>query len=502
MSDDQNDSGGSGAKGLVTITSDNMQALNTSGTNEIVPPDSPKKGHLILLRTTVASDGEMEIQRTLVEEGENNDFDENNEVTGPVGVQPAEFHRQLDGGGHLESAVEHKNEVQESQPPDENPESNQVTGRINSKEGPKPDVQEPIEEHISDVQESNTQSANFHQNINEKHQEVKEEYKSETIEASPATKDEKPKAKPGEECEAEVQAASGNVETNGSPEILGATTSEVLQMEKAEVKPVEEQATSSEVLQMEKAEVKPVEEQATSSEVLQMEKAEVKPVEEQATSSEVLQTEKAEVKPVEEQATSSEVLQMEKAEVRPVEEQATSSEVLQMEKAEVKPVKEEEESAGRKSKPKRTMTLPTSGRFALPWQKKHVEDDSAVAKSSLSVETPRKSHSTTSAATTTTGAATATTTSTTVIVNPLSGVMKSLKKGFKIKVGGSSKSGEDPAPGRIPQKSGSRPSPRIVSSLNITPAHQPEVAAEPVSWGIIFEVLNPIKSVIMGDISS
>ncbi|VDM24142.1 unnamed protein product, partial [Hydatigera taeniaeformis] len=71
MSDNHEDVGG--GRGLVTITTDGMEALNTNGTKEIVPPDSPKKGDLYVLSTTVAADGEIEIRRTLVEPGERTD---------------------------------------------------------------------------------------------------------------------------------------------------------------------------------------------------------------------------------------------------------------------------------------------------------------------------------------------------------------------------------------------------------------------------------------------
>lgn len=387
MSDDQNDSGRSGAKRLVKITSDNMQALNTHGTNEIVPPDSPKKGHLFLLSTTVASDGEMEIQRTLVEEGENNDFDENSEITGPVSVQPSNENRQLDDQhedeqGHLHSVDERNSEILESQPLNEDPKSKVATEQINSVEDSKAVVQEPIEVHASDVQESSPQNANLYQNINEMHQAVVNKDEVETVEASPAKKDGESKVEPTEQCKPDVPVASEAVEANKPPEIADATASEILQMEQAGVKPVKEEG--------------------------------------------------------------------------------------------------KDRNTERKSKPKRTMTLPAGGRFALPWQKKHVEDDSTMAKSSTPVKMEQKPDSIASTAATTTA-----TTSAPVITNPLSGVVKSIKKGFKIKVGGSSKSSEDSAPGRIPQKSGVRPSPRIVSSLSITPTHQPEVAAEPVSWDIV-----------------
>lgn len=358
MNDAQNDTDDNGCKRLVTITSEDMQALSTSGTNEIVPPDSPKKGHLYVLNTTVAEDGEMEIQRTLIDQGEKYDLDDTSEATSSQvfednqnqKVHPENEH------GQLEPITEHKNEIQESHPQNENSESIPANEQDNSIQKQKPGSQEHIDEDKTDVQEFSPQ-----QITNQEHQEVTVEHEIEEVKSSPKKEEGQSKLD---------EPKSVKEDTHGPTEIVEAS------------------------------------------------------------------------------------------------------------KAESEELKEETKTEDKKKKPKRTMTLPASGSLKLPWQKKHVEDDSVLAKPLMSSKEQPESESTTENINTSNK-------TTVITIPPLSGVMRSIKKGFKIKVGGSGKSGDDAAPGRIQQKSGPRPSPRIVSSLNITPTQQPEVSAEPVSLNFV-----------------
>ncbi|KAM3171633.1 hypothetical protein ACTXT7_016229 [Hymenolepis weldensis] len=352
MNDAQNDIDDNGCKRLVTITSEDMQALSTSGTNEIVPPDSPKKGHLYVLNTTVAEDGEMEIQRTLIDQGEKYDLDDTSEATCSQAFEDNQNRKDHleNEHGQLEPINEHKNEIQESHPQNENSESIPANEQVNSIQKQTPDSQEHIDEDKTDVLESSPQ-----QITNQEHQEVTVEEEIEEVKSSPKKEDEQSEFD---------DPKSVKEDTHGPTEIAEAS------------------------------------------------------------------------------------------------------------KAESEELKEETKTEDKKKKPKRTMTLPAPGSLKLPWQKKHVEDDSVLAKPLISSKEQPESESTTENA--------KTSNKTTVItIPPLSGVMRSIKKGFKIKVRGSGKSGDDAAPGRIQQKSGSRPSPRIVSSLNITPTQQPEVSAEP-----------------------
>ncbi|VDO06214.1 unnamed protein product [Rodentolepis nana] len=352
MSDDQNDAADNGGKGLVTITSEDMQALSTSGTNVIISPDSPKKGHLYILNTTVATNGEMQIQRTLVEKGEKNDLDDSSEATDPQALEGSEDSKGHleDENGQLKTIKEHKNEVQESQPQDMPSESKHENEQINSDEEHKVDVKEHIDEEETDVHESSPQVA-----TNE-HQEVTEELETEDVKSSPK-----------EEGQSKLN----------------------------EPEPVKEDASEP-------------------------------------------------------------------------------TEIADASVAESEELKEEVKVEDKKKKPKRTMTLPAPGSLKLPWQKKHVEDDSAISK-------PLKSSKEQSESETSAENANTSNKSSVITVSPFSGVMKNIKKSFKIKVGGTNKGGDESAPGRIQQKSGAKPSLRIVSSLNMSPAPQPEMSSEPDS---------------------
>lgn len=352
MSDAQNDTVNNGCKGLVTITSEDMQALSTSGTNVIIPPDSPKKGHLFILNTTVATNGEMEIQRTLIEKGEKNDLDDSSEATDS---QTLEVNQ--DPKDHLEDEHEqlkkieaNKNEVQESQPQHETSESAPANDQINSDEEHKPDVMENVDEEETDMQESSPQL-----DTNE-HQEVNEEHETEEV-----------KSFPKEEGQLKLD----------EPEPVKQDVSETTEIADASV---EESAE----------------------------------------------------------------------------------------------LKEETKGEGKKKKPKRTMTLPAPGSLKLPWQKKHVEDDSALSKPLKSSKEQILSESATENANTSNK-------SSVIPIAPFSGVMKNIRKSFKIKLGGTNKSGDETAPGRIQQKSGAKPSLRIVSSLNMSSTPQPEMSSQPGS---------------------
>nr|CDS33145.1 expressed conserved protein [Hymenolepis microstoma] len=352
MSDTQNDTVDNGGKGLVTITSEDMQALSTSGTNVIIPPDSPKKGHLFILNTTVATNGEMEIQRTLVEKGEKNDLDDSSEVTDPQAIevnQDPKDHLE-DEHGQLKITEEHKNEVQESQPQHETSESEPANEQINSDKEQKPDVKAHVDEEETDRQESSPQL-----NTNE-HQEVTERHETEEV-----------KSFPKEEGQSKLD----------------------------EPEPVKEDASEP-------------------------------------------------------------------------------TEIADASVVESEEIREEAKEEDKKKKPKRTMTLPAPGSLKLPWQKKHVEDDSAISKPLKSSKEQTVSESATENANTSHK-------SSVITITPFSGVMKNIKKSLKIKVGGTNKSGDEAAPGRIQQKSGAKPSLRIVSSLNMSPAPQPEMSSEPDS---------------------
>ncbi|VDK21337.1 unnamed protein product [Taenia asiatica] len=391
MSDDHEDVGG--GRGLVTITTDGMEALNTNGTKEIVPPDSPKKGDLYVLSTSVAPDGGMEIRRTLVDAGERTDnFAASNDT--------------------LAAPVQESVPQMEAPPPPPSPpphlEGNSIQDSQQMKEIQRTEIQQTLSE-IPLTTEGMRE-------VKKEPQEVVEEK-----EAAEAPKPESPSDEQlddNEELKAEIQ------------KMIDECAAAIQEEQEMELKAGSEAKAVEEIAEH-KAEVQ---------EASQVKKEEEK-----------LSAEAKEV--IEEQK--SEVQELQQAKVEESKLEAKEVDPNQAEEA-VK-VKSTEETKSPDTKVKRTKTLPTASRFTLPWQKKHVEDDSEATRP------PKKAAKIESTTTTTTAVKSS--------ANPLSGVVKNLKKGFKFKLGGLGRSGEDAAPGRIPQKSGSRPSPRIVSSLNITPTH-------------------------------
>lgn len=408
MSDNHGDV--EGGRGLITITTDGMEALDTNGTKEIVPPDSPKKGDLYVLSTTVSPDGKMEIQRTLVDAGEKTDnvAASNDTLAAPV-----------------QESVPHM----EGPPPPPPPPS------------PPPP---PEENSLQD----NQQMEEMHRN----------EIQQPLPEVLPMTKEEEMKTEP--QKVAEKKDANDRME-DLKPEVQEAAeepTSESLSEEqlddneelKAEIQKMIDECAAA--IQEEQEMELNAGSEAKAVEEIAEHKVEVEEAPKEKKEEEKLLIEAKDA--IEGQESQVQELQQMKAEDRKLDQN------LSEEAEKVEPTEEAKSPA---TKVKRTMTLPTASRFTLPWQKKHVEDDSEATKP------PKKAAKTESMTTTKSS------------TNPISGVVKNLKKGFKFKLGGSSRSGEDAAPGRIPQKSGSRPSPRIVSSLNITPTHHEVVATAPVS---------------------
>nr|CDS21104.1 expressed conserved protein [Echinococcus granulosus] len=427
MSDDHEDAGDGG--GLITITTDGMEALNTNGTKEIVPPDSPKKGDLYVLSTTVAPDGGMEIRRTLVDAGERTDLCTDSDDTIVAPGQESSLHLEAPPSPPEENRILNNQEVEETQRAEIQlslPEVPPTTEKDEVKTEPK----EVIEEHEIEIQKDQVDDKK--EDRKSEAQEVSEEPRSVSLRDEQMHDNEELKAeiqKVIDECAAAIEEQQTEVNTGSEDEAAEGIKEHKMEVQEALHKEDEERAVheAKGVIEEQKLEVQELQ-QTTADEKAK------------AESNEVAEEHKLEIKEVDQ-----------KQKEEPVK---------------VEPNKEKKPST---TKVKRTMTLPAASRFTLPWQKKHVEDDSGATQESKAHKKSAKTEATT-AKPPTTGAS-----------KPISGVMRNLKKGFKFKLGGSSRSGEDSAPGRIPQISGSRPSPRIVSSLNITPTHQEVVATEPES---------------------
>ncbi|EUB56258.1 hypothetical protein EGR_08873 [Echinococcus granulosus] len=426
MSDDHEDAGDGG--GLITITTDGMEALNTNGTKEIVPPDSPKKGDLYVLSTTVAPDGGMEIRRTLVDAGERTDLCTDSDDTIVAPGQESSLHLEAPPSPPEENRILNNQEVEETQRAEIQlslPEVPPTTEKDEVKTEPK----EVIEEHEIEIQKDQVDDKK--EDRKSEAQEVSEEPRSVSLRDEQMHDNEELKAeiqKVIDECAAAIEEQQTEVNTGSEDEAAEGIKEHKMEVQEALHKEDEERAVheAKGVIEEQKLEVQELQ-QTTADEKAK------------AESNEVAEEHKLEIKEVDQ-----------KQKEEPVK---------------VEPNKEKKPST---TKVKRTMTLPAASRFTLPWQKKHVEDDSGATQESKAHKKSAKTEATT-AKPPTTGAS-----------KPISGVMRNLKKGFKFKLGGSSRSGEDSAPGRIPQISGSRPSPRIVSSLNITPTHQEVVATEPL----------------------
>ncbi|VDD75739.1 unnamed protein product [Mesocestoides corti] len=360
---------------VVTIASDGMEPLNTNGTNEIVPPDSPKRGDLFLLNTTLAVDGEIDIQRTLVDAGTKEPCDETSDATDTFIVQAAAAEAQHtpppppENGGTEEKQLVSEQEPQEQQQL-EQPEQHQ----------------EPQEQQQQDDQKQEQQQQDAQQ------QEQLEQQQQ-------------------EHQQSEQQQPQKEQELNSSAPPIENHREEVLKAEERSGEDTE----------------------------MSCERETAKPTEAQHDSPEAQKADSTRNPDVEDEEPKTDLSKM--PEESGVSAQSTSN---------VKP------------KSKRTMTLPAGTRLTLPWQKKQQSADTTADDQNPKhrSKSPKPDSSSASSS-----------------VGPLSAVMRNLKKGFKIKVGSGNKGGEEPAPGRIPQKSGPRPSPRIVSSLSIT--NQEPVQAEP-----------------------
>lgn len=415
MSDHQEENG---CRGLVTITTDGMEALKTNGTNQIVPPDSPKRGHLFVLNTTVDPHGEMNIQRTLVDAGQKQgkDFDEASDIT--------EVDAYAQNNLTIAASKETTSVFQENQ---QSEESNQREDAENLNK------EQTQVENLEEIKTLETQTQEAQPVVIKESGEldgVFKEYKDDIVaEINKVNEESHSNTQGVESCDSQIPDGnqSAQLEHEAVIEVLENNNNEdiknVLQEDNVQKHDIQLAVTNGEHVDKSVGMTK-----SDSQEISKSEVKEASQVQE-VTQSEIMEEKEAEVE---------NESKPEKPETSDIEQNNTT-----------KSVEPETKSEG--VKVKRTLTL--------PWQKKHVAEDSP--KETRALKSQGKSDS--------------------VGSNPLSGVMKNLKKSLKIKVGSANKSGEDPAPGRIPQKSGPRPSPRIVSSLNITPTHQPEIEAKPVS---------------------